>query len=139
MRKNDSKFTNDEIYSRDWAASDRQRFLRSCRLRAPRMTRAQSTDATMSAVCGTDVSGRDPRSVKAYLRGDGDLRAGWWAVFSAAYRTMMPGRGIEHAMHAFHTFHHSLTLAKWEFINSRRIVQRAFQDGGLLAALKSYR
>lgn len=140
MRENDSNFTNDEIYSRDWAASDRHRFLRSCRFRAPCVARRKSPpSSSASAVCGTDVSGGDRRSVKRYLRGRGDLRTAWWIVFSAVYRTAMSARGLEHAMFTFHSFHHRLTLTAAEFVRARKSVERDIESGGVLAALKHYR
>ena len=66
------KSTNADINHHDWAQRDRATMLRSLHAgRAPRVPVAASGGG------GTDVAGKDPRSVHAYLTGKGDLRTAW--------------------------------------------------------------
>lgn len=135
MRDTRNNLTNDEIFTRDWAADDRQRFLR-----ANRAQPQQKKPRTAShLICGTDVSGSDRRSVKAYLSGRGDFRTAWWLMFARVYSLALPHRGLEHAMYTFHSVHHRVTLAVAEFVRLRRGVERDIQSGGVLAALKNHR
>lgn len=136
MADSRNKLTNDEIIKHDWAAVDRQLFLRANRAQ---LLRKSPRPKATSSICGSDVSGSDGRSVKAYLNGRGDLRTAWWLMFARVYGLALPQRGLEHAMYAFHTFHHRLTLAAAEFVSARNNVERDIQSGGLLAALKNYR
>jgi hypothetical protein len=64
-----SDFTNADINQHDWAQLDRAVLLRS--LHASPEPLAQST---ASSGWDADVTGHDPRSVRAYLAGKGDLR-----------------------------------------------------------------
>ena len=137
MQVHETNLTNQGIYERDWAAADRQAFLR----KTPSVARSQrrSVGAGMPlAVCGTDVSGGDSRSVKAFLNGRGDLRAAWWMLFSTLYR-LATRRGTEHAMFSFHSFHHALTLRRLEFVGRRQQVATDLRADGIRAALRNYR
>lgn len=137
MQVHESNLTNRGIYERDWAAVDRQEFLREIRF-GDRYQRGSVGAGMPVDLCGTDVSGGDSRSVKAYLNGRGDLRAGWWVFYAALYR-LATRRGIEHAMCSFHSFHHALSVRRIEFVGRRRQVARDIQTGGIKAALKNYR
>jgi len=67
-------FTNADITKHDWAPSDRAALLRSLHARpAPRA-------ATATGGWAMDITGNDPRLVRAYLKGKGDLRAIWWSL-----------------------------------------------------------
>jgi hypothetical protein len=67
-----SKSTNAHITQHDWAQVNRATLLRSlqagCEPQVP---------VAASSGWGLNVSGNDPRSVRAYLAGKGDLHANW--------------------------------------------------------------
>jgi len=122
--------TNADIAQFDWARRDRATLLRSLH------TRRIPSPATASSGWGTDVVGHDPRSVHAYLRGKGDLRAAWWNVFSTVYLAIMPGASLERAMYSFHGLQHKLTLARLSFATSVREMSSDIEREGLLEALQ---
>lgn len=126
------KSSNADITQHDWAKGDRAALLRSLHAgRAPR------TPVATSSGCGTDVTGNDPRSVRAYLAGKGDLRTAWWSLFSKVYVAFIRGATLEHAMHAFHSLHHTLTLAKLEFAAAVSQTAADIEQKGVLAAAHS--
>ena len=123
------KSSNADISQYDWAKCDRAAMLRL--LHAGRALRVPGTG---SSGFSTDVTGNDPRSVRAFLAGKGDLRSTWWNLYSEVYTAFVPGATLERAMYSFHSLHHKLTLARLEFLRS--IVQTAFdiEQNGVLAA-----
>ena len=123
------KSINADITQHDWAQRDRANFLRTLHAeRAPRVPAAASSG------WGTDVTGNDPRSVRAYLAGKGDGRTAWWNLFSKLYMTLVRGSTLEHAMYAYHRLHHSVTLAKFGFAQSVAQTAVDIEQKGLLAA-----
>lgn len=67
-----SNSDNADINQHDWARRNRATLLRSLHAgRAPR------GPAAASSGWGTDVTGNDPRSVRAYLAGKGDRCTTW--------------------------------------------------------------
>ena len=125
-------FTNADIAHLDWAERDRTALLRS--LHARKLPRPQSA---ASSGWNTDVAGSDPRSVHAFLSGKGDLRAGWWNLFSAVYLWLVPGATMERAMFAFHSFHHALTLGRLSFVLAVQRTATDIERGGVVAAARS--
>jgi hypothetical protein len=123
-------YTNADIANIDWAKRDRSTFLRS--LHSGRALRAP---AVKSSGWGTDVTGNDPRSVRAFLAGKDDLRTTWWNLFSAIYLKLMPGATLEWAMYAFHSFHHKLTLSRLGFFISVAQTAADIERKGLFAAV----
>jgi hypothetical protein len=125
----DRKSSNADITQHDWAKGDRAALLRSLHAgRAPRMP---------AAVCsgwGTDVTGNDPRSVRAYLAGKGDARTTWWNLYSSIYVAMVPGATLERAMYSFHRMHHALTLARLGFAHSVAQTAADIEQKGMVAA-----
>ena len=127
-----NNFTNADIPHLDWAKRDRAALLRSLNSRKlPRPQRAASSG------WNTDVAGSDRRSVHAFLSGKGDLRAGWWNLFSAVYLRLVPGATIERAMFAFHSFHHALTLGRLGFVLAVQRTATDIERGGVVAAARS--
>jgi hypothetical protein len=124
-----SKSTNADIVRNDWAQSDRATLLRS--LHAGGKPKAP---AAASSGWGTDVTGDDPRSVRAYLTGKGDLRTSWWNLYSAAYMAVARGATLEHAMYSFHRLHHALTLSRLCFGQSLAQIAEDIERRGVLAA-----
>jgi hypothetical protein len=123
-------FTNADIAKIDWAKQDRSALLRSLHSgRAPR------APAVTSSGWGTDVTGNDPRSVRAFLAGKDDLRTTWWNLFSAVYLKLMPGATLERAMYAFHSAHHKVTLSRLGFFHSVAQTAADIQRRGLFAAV----
>ena len=124
-------FGNTEIAGKDWAAADRQAALRS-------MHRVKLRPASaVSSGWGTDVAGRDKRSVHASLNGKGDLRAAWWNVFSRMYVAVVPGADLERAMYAFHRMHHVVTLGWLSYLVSVSETTVELKQRGLLAAVRA--
>jgi len=122
------KSTNANITQHDWAQRDRAIFLRSLHAGpAPRVPAASSG-------WGTDVTGNDPRSVRAYLAGKGDARTAWWNLFSKVYMAVVRGATLEHAMYAYHLVHHSITLARLGFANSVAQTAADIEQKGVVAA-----
>ena len=126
------KFTNADISCFDWAQHDRATLLRS--LHAGPAPRAP---AAASSGWATDVTGNDPRSVRAYLAGKGDLRTTWWNLFSAIYAATVPGATAERAMYSFHRFHHALTLSRLGFAHSVSQTAADTEKNGVLSAAHS--
>lgn len=123
------KSSNADITQHDWAKGDRATLLHCLHAgRAPRKP------AVASSGWGKDVTGNDPRSVRAYLAGKGDARSAWWNLFSQAYVVIVRGATLEHAMCAFHSFHHSLTLAKLGLVASVAQTAADIEQNGVLAA-----
>lgn len=122
--------TNADINLHDWAQRDRATLLQSLHT-----GRAPSQPVAASSGWGTDVTGNDARSVRAYLSGKGDLRATWWNLYSAVYMAAVPGATLECAMSSFHKLHHALTLCRRGFAHS--VVQSAadIEQHGVLAAV----
>lgn len=121
-------FTNTDITKHDWAHRDRAALLRS--LHATPAPRA----ATETSGWGTDVVRDDRRSIRAYLRGKGDLRATWWNLYSALYTAIVPGATLERAMYAFHRLHHALTLSRLGFARAVATTAADIEQNGILAA-----
>lgn len=122
---------NTDIAGMDWAAADRQIALRS-------MHRVKLRPVpTVSSGWGTDVAGRDKRSVHAWLKGKGDMRAAWWNLFSRVYKALVPGADLERAMYAFHSMHHAVTLGWLSYQLSVSDTAAQLKQRGLLAALRT--
>jgi hypothetical protein len=126
-----NKLSNTEIFRMDWAATDRQAALRSMhRAKLPPVTGASSG-------WGTDVAGRDKRSVRASLNGKGDLRAVWWNVYSRVYLAVVPSADLERAMYSFHRMHHTLTLGWLSYLVSVRQTTVDIKKRGVLSAVRT--
>jgi len=120
--------TNADITKHDWARRDRAALLRSLHAKpAPRA-------ATATSGWGTDVAGKDPRSVHAYLNGKGDLRATWWNLYSAFYTALVPGATLERAMYSFHRLHHALTLSRLRFAHAVATTAADIEQNGVMSA-----
>lgn len=125
------KFGNTEIFGLDFAASGRQAALRS-------MQRAKVRRApAVSSGWGTDVAGKDKRSVHAWLNGKGDLRATWWNLYSRVYMTVVPGADLEQAMYTFHRLHHAVTLGWMFYVMSVGKMTSDIKQHGLLAVVRA--
>lgn len=124
-------FGNTEIAGMDWAAADRQAALRSMHRVKMRLAPA------VSSGWGTDVAGRDKRSVHASLQGKGDMRAAWWNVFSRVYVAVVPGADLERVMFAFHRMHHAVTLGWLSYLVSVSETTVEMKQRGLLAAVRT--
>ncbi|MFC5550197.1 hypothetical protein [Massilia aerilata] len=126
------KFTNADINQLDWARRDRATMLRSLHAAsAPRAPRQASSG------WATDVTGNDPRSVRAYLAGKGDLRATWWNLFSAVYMAVVPAATLTHAMYAFHRFHHALTIGRLTFAAAVSATAADLERDGIVTAVRN--
>lgn len=123
------KSTNADIAQFDWAQRDRATLLRSLHFGL-----APQAPATASSGWGTDVSGKDPRSVRAFLNGQGDLRVTWWNLFSSIYVAVVPGATLERAMYSFHLMHHALTLFRLGFAHSVSQTAADIEQNGVVAA-----
>ena len=126
-----STSTNTDIITHDWAQHDRVALLRS--LHATPAPRA----ATATSGWGTDAAGDDRRSVRAYLRGKGDLRAIWWNLYSALYTAIVPGATLDRAMYSFHRLHHAVTLGWLSYVVSVGKTTADIKQQGLLAAVRA--
>ncbi len=125
------KFTNGDVMRHDWAQCHRASLLRT--LHAGYMPRIPA----VSSGWGTDVTGNDPRSVRAYLAGKGDLRTTWWTLYSAVYMTVVPVASLECAIYSFHHLHHALTLSKLAFAYSAATAASDIEQKGILAAVRN--
>ena len=126
-----SKSTNAHITQHDWAQVNRAALLRSLHAgREPQVPVAASSG------WGSNVSGNDPRSVRAYLTGKVDLRANWWRVYSTVYIAAVPGATLERAMYAFHRLHHALSLSKIAFVHSVADTADDVEQKGVLTAIR---
>lgn len=126
------KFSNADISQIDWARRDRAVMLRSLHT-----GRRPCTPKRASSGWGTDVTGNDPRSVRAYLAGKGDLRATWWNLFSAVYLAVVPGATLTHAMYAFHRIHHSLTIGRLTFAAAVSATAIDLEREGFVTAVRN--
>lgn len=130
--------TNKNLNAIDWAASDRQAFLKS----TPKMKRQKDRDIapglSTRGVWMTDVSAMDRRSIKAQLAGRGDYRAFWWNISRFMQKVMKPSSTLEGAMYAFHKRHHSITLAKLRFFNEITDVAAVIRKSGFVAGVQHY-
>lgn len=126
------KFTNADITQLDWARRDRAIMLRSLHT-----GRRPCAPKRASSGWGTDVTGNDPRSVRAYLAGKGDLRTAWWNLFSAVYLAVVRGATLTHAMYSFHRLHHGLTIARLTFAASVSATAADLEREGLVAAVRN--
>jgi hypothetical protein len=126
-----NKLSNTEIFGMDWAATDRHTALRSMhRARLPPVTGTSSG-------WGTDVAARDKRSVRASLKGKGDLRAAWWNVYSRVYLAVVPNADLERAMYSFHRMHHTLTLGWLSYLMSVHQTTVDIKKRGVLSAVRT--
>ena len=127
------KSINADIAQHDWAKRDRGTMLRSLHSgRQPRAPKAASSG------WGTDVTGNDPRSVRAYLAGKGDLRTTWWNFYSAIYIAVVRGATLTHAMHSFHRFHHALSIGRLTFAASVSATAVDLEREGFVTAVRNY-
>jgi len=122
--------TNADIRKHDWAQRDRATLLHSIHAGA-----SPRAPAVASSGWGADVTGDDPRSVRAYLAGKGDLRAAWWNFYQASYRAVRLDSTLEHAMYSFHRLHHGLTLTRLEFRQSVVLLADDIREKGIFAAV----
>ena len=108
------QITNQTIWGTDFAAAER----RAAIARIPRMKvrkeRELAPGVRASGLIGSDVSAMDPRSVKAYLAGRGDLRSWWWNVCSAVLG-FAKKQSLEQSMYDFHRAHHAMTFFILEY------------------------
>lgn len=125
------KSTNADITKHDWAQRDRAVMLRSLHA-----GRAPSAPKVSSSGWGADVTGNDPRSVRAYLAGKGDLRSAWWNLFSTVYMAIVPDATLTHAMFTFHRFHHALTIGRMTFAASVRATASDLEQEGFVNAVR---
>lgn len=93
--------------------------------------------AAVSSGWGTDVAGKDKRSVHAWLNGKGDLRATWWNLYSRVYMAVAPRADLERAMFSFHRVHHAVTLGWLSYVVSVRKTTGNIKQHGLPAAVRS--
>ncbi|SFB41249.1 hypothetical protein SAMN04515620_17211 [Collimonas sp. OK607] len=112
------EITNQNLFHIDWAAADRQKFLQSIPVGRVQKNKQIAPGIMCKGVLMQDVSGNDGRSVKAMLRGRGDLRACWWNVFNVAAIVLNPCGTLESRMYAFHRMHHFVTVTRLEFLNN---------------------
>lgn len=135
---NVNTITNKNLKTIDWAAADRQAFLKSI----PKMQRQKDREIapglSTRGVWMTDVSAMDCRSIKAQLAGRGDYRAFWWNISRFVQKVMNPSSTLEGAMYAFHKRHHSMTLAKMSFIKEISDVAAVIRKSGLAAGIQRY-
>jgi hypothetical protein len=125
------KFTNVDITKYDSVQRNRAAMLRSLHAgRAPR------TPKVASSGWGTDVTGNDPRSVRTYLAGKGDLRVTWWNLFSMVYMAIVPRATLTHAMYVFHRFHHGLTIGRLTFASSVSATAVDLEREGFVTAVR---
>lgn len=112
------EITNENLFQIDWAAADRQKFLRSIPAERVQKNKRIAPGIMCKGVLMQDVSGNDSRSVKAMLRGTGDLRVIWWKAFNVAAFVLNPRGTLESRMYAFHSMHHFVTLTRLEFMSN---------------------
>lgn len=130
------QITNDNLAQVDWARADRIAFLRSVPAMKKRARTGVAPGVAAQGVWMSDVSGSDPRSVKAQLAGRGDLRARWWNVNQAVHQFLRPRASLTHVMYAFHKRHHILTLGLLEVVSYFRTVIYTVQTKGSVEAVK---
>ena len=128
--------TNHTLFSTDWAAAERQAFLR----RIPRTRRQQdrplAPGLAARGIWMTDVSASDRRSVKAQLAGRGDYRAAWWRLNQRVHRVLHPQATLEQQMYAFHKRHHRVTIALLTLVFDYREVLQAIRRHGVAAGVR---
>jgi hypothetical protein len=128
MKRSDKDNTN--AVGQDWASSNRLRFLRSVAAgKAPKPAYIAGINA--QNVWGADVSGNDPRSVKASLAGRGDLRAFWWSLNQRLHNAIVPRSTLQDAMYQFHRRHGNITLWRLELARDYWEIVGAVRDGGV--------
>ena len=126
-----NNLSNTSVSGVDFAAGDRQAALRA-------MHRVKVRPAsTVSSGWGTDVAGKDKRSVHASLNGKGDLRAAWWNFYSRIYMAVVPGADLERAMYSYHRMHHAVTLGWLSYVVSVGKTTNDIKDKGLVAAVRA--
>lgn len=135
---NVNTITNKNLKTIDWAAADRQVFLKTI----PKMQRQKDRDIapclSTRGVWMTDVSAMDRRSIKAQLAGRGDYRAFWWNINRFMQKVMNPSSTLEGAMYAFHKRHHSITLEKMRFFNEISDAAAVIRKSGFVAGVQHY-
>jgi hypothetical protein len=132
-------FTNKEISTIDWCATERQAMLKKIPKKKKRKDVELFSGQPARGVWMTDVSMMDSRSVKAQLAGRGDHRVMWWNVSSFVLRLFSKDKSLEHAMYRFHQFHHHLTLSNLESkIEAEKLSDRISQRGFLGAFKERY-
>lgn len=102
------------LIGQDVSGADRARMLRS--IAKPKKLRDGfvAPGVKASKAWNQDVSGSDPRSVKAQLAGRGDYRPLWWNLSVLAHRLFNRAASLEQIMYTFHKRHHGLTLQRLE-------------------------
>ena len=126
--------SNADLNQVDSAQGERSVILGS--LHSKRLT---SVVSDTSSGWGGNIINEDRRSVHAYLKGKGDLRATWWNLYSTIYLMVVPRGTLEGAMYSFHRLHHAMTLARLEFWQSvSHTAADVQQDGVLEAARKTF-
>jgi hypothetical protein len=128
--------TNTNLMQTDFAAADRQKFLR---LR-PRRVRSKRTHLAPGlparGIWMTDVSAMDRRSVKAQLAGRAGWRVTWWAWNCRLHAFLRPQASLEQTMYAFHQRHHALTLGWLQHQLEGQAIYLATKYHGPLAGLR---
>lgn len=135
---NVNTITNKNLSTIDWAAADRQVFLKGIPKGRRQKDRDIAPGLPTRGAWMTDVSAMDCRSIKAQLAGRGDYRVLLWNISRFMHKVMNPSSTLEGAMYAFHKRHHSRTLAKMRFINDISDVAAVIRKSGLAAGIQRY-
>jgi hypothetical protein len=112
--------------------------LRCVKERTMKNPRYRDLQGDVNSVWMRDASGSDSRSVKAYLAGRGDFRAGWWMCYSTMHRLLSSHPTLEWAMYDFHRQHHVITLRSLIFWMEVRLLQQLILQQGVVKALSSF-
>src|SRR5471030_50078 len=107
MSMRNKQITNENVWSTDFAATERRTALAKIQREFKPKTARQRAQGLGYGVWMTDISGNDKRSVKASLAGRGDMRAAWWN-FSSYVLQKVNNYSLEHAMCDFHRGHHGV-------------------------------
>ena len=100
-QNNYQQLTNDNLWSTDFARSERIALIES--VPKPRKPKEDFLAPGLSArgIWMTDVSVMDRRSVRAQLAGRGDFRADWWKLNAFVHRMLRPCVSMEQVMQDF--------------------------------------
>lgn len=118
------------LLSQDWAFNDRQRLLRSIGISKP-LKNGDIGGVSAREVWMSDVSGDDPRSVKAYLASRGDLRVTWWHFNQQLHNAIFLSSTLEDAMYQFHRRHGAVTLWRLELAKDYHEIVDSVRKGGI--------
>jgi len=125
MSMRNKQITNENVWSTDFAATERRTALAKIQREFKPKTARQRAQGLGYGVWMTDISSNDKRSVKAFLAGRSDMRAAWWN-FSSYVLQKVNNYSLEHAMCEFHRGHHSVYF--FVLKTKLHIQQRAMHD-----------